>query len=41
MFIIAGCIYLLALLVFHLLAPRLEPAQLDVASPDSESGVIA
>jgi ACS family hexuronate transporter-like MFS transporter len=30
MFIIAGCAYLLALLIIHLLIPRLQPAQIDV-----------
>jgi ACS family hexuronate transporter-like MFS transporter len=28
-FIVAGSMYLLALLVIHLLAPRLEPANID------------
>jgi ACS family hexuronate transporter-like MFS transporter len=31
-FIIAGSAYLIALLVIHLLAPRLEPANLDGAA---------
>jgi ACS family hexuronate transporter-like MFS transporter len=29
MFVIAGCAYLIALLIIHLLLPRLEPANLD------------
>ena len=32
MFVIAGCAYLLALLVIQILAPRLEPARLDEAA---------
>ncbi|HLK47369.1 MAG TPA: MFS transporter [Bryobacteraceae bacterium] len=32
MFVIAGCAYLIALLVIHLLVPRLEPANLDSRS---------
>ncbi|HWZ32735.1 MAG TPA: MFS transporter [Bryobacteraceae bacterium] len=30
MFVIAGSVYLIALLIIHLLAPRLEPAHIDV-----------
>jgi ACS family hexuronate transporter-like MFS transporter len=33
MFILAGTVYLLALLVFHLLSPRLEPVVLDAPVP--------
>jgi MFS transporter, ACS family, hexuronate transporter len=40
MFVLAGCAYLSALLVIHLLAPRLEPVRLDrgaaPASPSNE-----
>ena len=32
MFVIAGCAYLIALLIIHLLVPRLEPANLDTAA---------
>jgi ACS family hexuronate transporter-like MFS transporter len=32
MFVIAGSVYLVALLMVHLLAPRLEPAQLEIAA---------
>ena len=32
MFVIAGCAYLVALLIIHLLVPRLEPANLDTAA---------
>jgi ACS family hexuronate transporter-like MFS transporter len=31
MFVVAASAYLLALLVVHLLVPRLRPAQIDVA----------
>ena len=31
LFIIAGSVYLIALVIFHLLVPKLQPAQLDVA----------
>jgi MFS transporter, ACS family, hexuronate transporter len=33
MFIMAGTVYLLALLIFHVLAPRMEPARLTTAAP--------
>jgi hypothetical protein len=33
MFTIAGCSYLVALLVIHVLAPRLEPVRLDSLQP--------
>jgi len=31
-FLIAGCAYLIALLFLHLLAPRLQPVQIDTAA---------
>jgi ACS family hexuronate transporter-like MFS transporter len=33
MFVIAGSVYLLSVLVIHLLAPRLAPARVDEAGP--------
>ena len=30
MFVIAGSVYLISLLIIHVLAPQLEPAQIDV-----------
>jgi len=32
-FLFAGCAYMIALLVVHLLAPKLEPARLGTAAP--------
>jgi ACS family hexuronate transporter-like MFS transporter len=36
-FIIAGCAYLAALLIIHLLVPRLEPARVEVAESSTQS----
>jgi hypothetical protein len=36
MFVIAGTVYWLALLLFHLLAPRMEPAKL-AAAPEAST----
>jgi ACS family hexuronate transporter-like MFS transporter len=40
MFIIAGSVYLVALLIIHLLAPRLDRAQIDDGAP-IDTGVTA